>query len=79
MIAFVLDGAADARAVRGEWPGTIAVAPRGAGGFGYDPLFVPSGSSLAVAEMTEADKNAQSHRARAARALLERLAKDGPR
>lgn len=79
VIAFVLDGAADARAVRGEWPGTIAVAPRGAGGFGYDPLFVPSGSSLAVAEMAEADKNAQSHRARAARALLERLAKEGPR
>jgi XTP/dITP diphosphohydrolase len=79
VIAFVVDGAAGARAVRGEWPGVIAAAPRGAAGFGYDPLFVPSGSRLAVAEMAEADKNAQSHRARAARALLARLAQDGLR
>ena len=77
VIAFVEGGAADARLVRGEWPGVIAAAPRGVGGVGYDPLFVPSGSALAVAEMTETDKNAQSHRARAARALLARLA-DGP-
>jgi XTP/dITP diphosphohydrolase len=79
VIAFVTEGTAAARAVHGEWPGVIAAAPRGAGGFGYDPLFVPIGSSLAVAEMTEADKNAQSHRARAARALLERLAGGGLR
>ncbi len=79
VIAFVIEGAAVAQAVRGEWPGVIAAAPRGAAGFGYDPLFVPSGSSLAVAEMSEADKNAQSHRARAAQALLARLAGDGLR
>ena len=74
VIAFVPDGAVAAQAVRGEWPGAIAAAPRGAAGFGYDPLFVPTGLSFAVAEMTESDKNAQSHRARAARALLARLA-----
>ena len=77
VIAFVTAGAGAAQAVRGEWPGVIAAAPRGAGGFGYDPLFVPTGQRLAVAQMSEADKNAQSHRARAARALLERLVEPG--
>jgi XTP/dITP diphosphohydrolase len=77
VIAFVAGPGGAAELVRGEWPGAIATAPRGVGGFGYDPLFVPSGSALAVAEMSEADKNAQSHRARAARALLARLAGDG--
>ena len=77
VIAFVADGTAVSQAVRGEWPGVIAAAPRGAAGFGYDPLFVPAGQLLAVAEMSEADKNAQSHRARAARALLARLVESG--
>jgi len=77
VIAFVAPGAGGAELVRGEWPGAIAPAARGVSGFGYDPLFVPAGSRLTVAEMSEADKNAQSHRARAARALLERLAGPG--
>ena len=50
----------------------IAAAARGTSGFGYDPLFVPDGLRQTVAEMGEADKNVQSHRARAARALLAR-------
>jgi XTP/dITP diphosphohydrolase len=78
VIAFVVDGAAVSQAVRGEWPGVIAASPRGAAGFGYDPLFVPAGLQVTVAEMTDADKNLQSHRARAARALLARLADDPP-
>ncbi len=78
VIAFVVDGAAGSRAVRGEWPGVIAAAPRGAAGFGYDPLFVPAGLRTTVAEMSETDKNLQSHRARAARALLVRLAEGPP-
>jgi XTP/dITP diphosphohydrolase len=78
VIAFVVDGAAGSQAVRGEWPGVIAAAPRGAAGFGYDPLFVPAGLQVTAAEMTDADKNLQSHRARAARALLARLADDPP-
>jgi len=77
VIAFVVDGATVSQAVRGEWPGVIAAAPRGAAGVGYDPLFVPGGLRVTVAEMSESDKNLQSHRARAARALLARLA-DGP-
>ncbi|RMH75932.1 MAG: RdgB/HAM1 family non-canonical purine NTP pyrophosphatase [Actinomyces sp.] len=62
--------------------GRIAEAPRGQGGFGYDPVFVPDeGDGRTFAEMSAADKNALSHRGRALRALLERLdpaAPDGP-
>ena len=64
------DGAV--RTFRGEVPGTLASEPRGAGGFGYDPVFVPGWSSMTYAEMGEA-KNADSHRARAFRAVREWL------
>ncbi len=74
VIAYLTPDAAAADVVRGEWPGVIAAAARGTSGFGYDPLFVPDGLRQTVAEMGEADKNVQSHRARAARALLARLA-----
>ena len=60
-------------AATGHWWGTIATAPRGEGGFGYDPVFVPEGSDLTVAEWPQADKDQASHRALAGRALLERL------
>jgi XTP/dITP diphosphohydrolase len=56
------------RTFRGEVPGIVAQRPRGSGGFGYDPIFVPAGSSLTYAEMGEG-KNADSHRARAFKAL----------
>lgn len=49
----------------GTLQGTIAVAPRGAGGFGYDPLFVPAKETRTLAEMTLAEKNRISHRRRA--------------
>ncbi len=45
--------------------GKIAHYLMGAGGFGYDPLFIPEGSSLTLAEMTSVEKNAISHRQRA--------------
>jgi XTP/dITP diphosphohydrolase len=45
--------------------GHIALAPRGIGGFGYDPLFVPDGYSDTLAELSPAVKNAMSHRAKA--------------
>jgi XTP/dITP diphosphohydrolase len=57
----------------GEVLGTIAAAPRGDGGFGYDPVFVPDGGPRTFAEMTPAEKNALSHRGRAFRALGARL------
>ena len=58
---------------RGELTGTLAHEPRGSGGFGYDPAFVPDGESRTVAEMRPDEKDAISHRARAARALLAQL------
>ena len=62
---------------RGELTGTLAAAPRGTGGFGYDPAFVPDGESRTVAEMSPVEKDAISHRAHAARALLPLLEKTG--
>ncbi len=47
--------------------------PRGAGGFGYDPVFVPAGWDLTMAELTEEQKDRISHRGRAFRALAELL------
>ncbi len=57
----------------GVWEGRIAVRPRGGGGFGYDPLFVPQGISRTSAELSPAEKNRLSHRAQALRKLIERL------
>jgi XTP/dITP diphosphohydrolase len=45
--------------------GTRVWPPRGTRGFGYDPIFVPSGGTLTYGEMEPADKHASSHRARA--------------
>ncbi len=53
----------------GAWEGCILTAPRGAGGFGYDSLFLDPASGLSAAEMGAALKNARSHRAQALRAL----------
>jgi XTP/dITP diphosphohydrolase len=58
----------------GVLEGAIAHAPRGEGGFGYDPVFVPAGEERTVAELGDGWKAARSHRARAARALLAVLA-----
>jgi XTP/dITP diphosphohydrolase len=60
------------RMFRGEVGGTVAESPRGEGGFGYDPVFVPEWSSMSYAEMGEG-KNTDSHRARAFRAVKEWL------
>jgi len=57
----------------GRWHGTIAAATRGQGGFGYDPLFVPRGTTVTSAELGPAEKNRVSHRGRAARDLLAQL------
>jgi XTP/dITP diphosphohydrolase len=59
---------------RGEVRGTVAESPRGEGGFGYDPVFVPGWSSMTYAQMGEG-KNTDSHRARAFRAVKEWLEK----
>jgi XTP/dITP diphosphohydrolase len=60
--------------VHGELRGRLLDSPRGGGGFGYDPLFVAEGENRTNAELTPAEKDAISHRARALRALADLLA-----
>lgn len=60
--------------VEGRMEGSLVREPRGTNGFGYDPIFTPSGSPLTSAEMSAADKDAISHRGKAFRALAEVLA-----
>jgi XTP/dITP diphosphohydrolase len=69
-------GGDEARA-RGELSGSIAEEPRGSEGFGFDPVFVPEGETRTVGELGNAWKAENSHRARAARALLEALGRIG--
>jgi XTP/dITP diphosphohydrolase len=59
--------------VRGRWAGSIAREPRGDGGFGYDPVFVPAGSARTAAELTPEEKDAASHRGRALALLVPAL------
>ena len=57
----------------GTWEGQIISAPRGSGGFGYDPVFLPRGSARTAAELDPTEKNAVSHRGQALRALKTRI------
>jgi XTP/dITP diphosphohydrolase len=67
---------ADGRELRGTGTlsGAIAREPAGSEGFGYDPVFIPDGEELTVAQLGNAWKATHSHRARAAQALLSALA-----
>jgi ribonuclease PH/non-canonical purine NTP pyrophosphatase (RdgB/HAM1 family) len=81
VLAFAQPGAADGdrpaaeRLFEGSCTGMLAAAPRGAGGFGYDPAFVPDDlpGERTMAELDPAEKDAISHRGRAARAFAEWL------
>lgn len=57
----------------GTWPGSVLTEPRGEGGFGYDPVFLPEGETRASAELSAAEKDAVSHRRRAFTALAGQL------
>lgn len=61
----------------GTLEGTITEAPRGHTGFGYDPVFIPKGEKRTFAEMTETEKNAISHRAKALALLMEEVRAHG--
>ncbi len=74
-LAYVEPGGRE-EVVHGRCEGRLATEPRGEGGFGYDPAFVPDdypGDERTMAELTPAEKDAISHRGRAARALVARL------
>jgi XTP/dITP diphosphohydrolase len=57
----------------GSWEGRVLTAPRGTGGFGYDPIFQPIGLDVTAAELPAAEKNARSHRGEALRVLARLL------
>jgi XTP/dITP diphosphohydrolase len=63
----------DVTVLRGEAPGLILNAPRGSGGFGYDPLFLDEQLGKTFAEIAPEEKNARSHRGKAFRALAGEL------
>lgn len=63
----------DMLCAEGYMYGSITPVRRGDRGFGYDPIFIPDGENRTVAEMTDEEKNAISHRANALRLLLEKL------
>ncbi len=91
-IAYVDPASAVERVFEGRCGGRLAAAPRGDGGFGYDPAFLPddtvpgaerppgaeSGWTLTMAELSDEQKDAISHRGRAARALLAWLGGSAP-
>jgi XTP/dITP diphosphohydrolase len=78
VIAYV-DGEGREHLFEGRCEGTLATEPRGEGGFGYDPAFVPADTGQAdertMAELSPDEKHAISHRGRAARALAEFLSR----
>jgi XTP/dITP diphosphohydrolase len=76
VIALVGEDGSEA-SFEGRCEGVLATTPRGTGGFGYDPAFIPDdtgpGDERTMAELSPAEKNAISHRGRAARKLAEYL------
>jgi len=77
VVAIVDPASGDERTFEGRCTGRIAAEPRGEGGFGYDPAFLPddpvAGGVRTMAELSDAEKDAISHRGHAVRALLEWL------
>jgi len=71
-VAALVDGETE-HTVRGVWPGRVLQAPVGDGGFGYDPIFEPEGTGRSAAELSAAEKDADSHRSRAFVGLVDIL------
>jgi XTP/dITP diphosphohydrolase len=76
-LAYVDPESGEERLFFGDCQGRLAEAPRGSGGFGYDPAFIPDGDgqNRTMAELSELEKDAISHRGNAIRALLEWLSR----
>jgi XTP/dITP diphosphohydrolase len=75
-VLVIVDGGEVQEQTRGTFEGRIAAAPRGTGGFGYDPIFEPASEPVGgrtVGELSAQEKNAISHRAQAALAMRGRL------
>ena len=67
------------KCIEGRVDGTIAPAPRGKHGHGYDPIFIPRDETRTFAEMTDKEKNAISHRGMATKSLIEKFFTQGQR
>ena len=72
--AALVTPAGQERVLEGRVDGVLLREPRGTGGFGYDPIFVPAGETRSTAELSPAEKDAISHRGKAFRALAEHIA-----
>jgi XTP/dITP diphosphohydrolase len=75
-VLVLVEGGVETALTRGTFEGRIALAPRGSGGFGYDPIFEPATEPVGgrtVGELSPDEKNAVSHRSQAARAMGELL------
>lgn len=71
--AWVVPGQSE-HVIEGVLEGSLARAPRGSHGFGYDPIFVPQGYALTTAELRPEEKDAISHRGQAFRSLAQFMA-----
>lgn len=76
-VLFLITSTGEEIVAEGRVEGRLLKSPRGGGGFGYDPLFVPTGYDRTYAELTESEKNQLSHRARAWVSLVSRLKSQG--
>jgi len=72
-VAVLVTPAGEEHVAQATVEGTLITEPRGSGGFGYDPIFVPAGSARTMAELSAAEKDAISHRGKAFRALIPAL------
>lgn len=77
-VLVLMRGPGDAQPLvaQARWHGAIARQPRGGGGFGYDPLFIPAGMTRTAAELSPEEKNRVSHRGQALAKLLELLKRE---
>jgi XTP/dITP diphosphohydrolase len=73
-VAAVAEPSGDAVWAEGVCEGSLGTEPRGTGGFGYDPIFLPLGDARTMAELSDQEKDGISHRGRALRALRDLLA-----
>lgn len=73
--ALRLQDGGDAIVAEGSTAGALVLPPRGSGGFGWDPVFVPAGETRTYGELADEEKDRIGHRGRAWRALLEKLEK----
>ena len=72
-VAVLVTPAGDEALAEGTVEGTLITEPRGSGGFGYDPIFVPDGDTRTMAELSPEEKDRISHRGEAFRGLVEAL------